>query len=308
MKKYNLIVIGSGGGTKISTPASILGKKAAIIEEDKLGGTCLNRGCIPSKMLIHPANIIVAAREAKKLGIDAKVSSRFAQVVKRISKVVDGESDSIGKSYKGANKLDYYHDHAEFISNKVLKVAGKKITADKIVIAAGARPSVPPIEGLEGTPYMTSTEALRNTKLPKKLIVIGGGYIACELGHAYAAFGSEVHFIVRKKRFLMKEDNEISETFTKVFKKAHTVHIGFSPIKVEYKNKIFTVTLKHNNGKIKKLKADALLAATGVKPNSDKLGLENTKIKVNKHGFIRVNKFMETNVKGIYAIGDIVGN
>ena len=115
MKKYDVIVIGSGGGSKISTPASIMGKKAAIIEEWKLGGTCLNRGCIPSKMLIHPANIVMAAREAKKLGIDAKVSSRFAEIVKRVSKVVDDESNSIGKSYIGAKNLDYYHDLNQYL-------------------------------------------------------------------------------------------------------------------------------------------------------------------------------------------------
>ena len=308
MKKYEVIVIGAGGGTKISTPASIMGKKAAIIEEWKLGGTCLNRGCIPSKMLIHPANVIVAAREAKKLGVDVNhIKPHFSKIVRRISKTVDADSASIGKSYKHANNLDYYHDHAKFISNKVIEVNGKKITAKKIVIAAGARPSIPPIPGLSGTPYMTSTEALRNTKLPKKLIVIGGGYIACELGHAYAAYGSQVNFIVRKERFLMREDKEVSATFTKVFKKFHTAHIGWTPMEVKYKNKKFTLTLRNNSGKTKKITGDALLMATGVKPNSDKLGLENTKVKVNKRGFIKVNKFMETSVKGVYAIGDVVG-
>jgi mycothione reductase len=307
MKKYDVIVIGSGGGTKISTPAAILGYKAAIIEEGMLGGTCLNRGCIPSKMLIHPANIITLSREAKKLGVDVKnITSNFAKIVRRVSKTVDDESRSIGASYKNARNLDYYHGHAKFVSNKAIEVNGKNITAKKIFIATGARSSIPPIAGLGGTPYMTSTEALRNTKLPKNLIVIGGGYIACELGHAYAAYGSRVQFVVRKERFLMREDEDVSEAFTKAFRKLHKAHIGWTPTKVQYSSKKFTVILKNKN-RTKKINGDGLLMATGIIPNSDNLGLQNTKIKV-RNGFIKISKYMETNVPGVYAIGDVAGN
>ena len=269
MKKYDAIVIGSGGGTKIATPAFNLGYKVAIIEEWKLGGTCLNRGCIPSKMLIHPANVALAIKEAKKFDIHVKgkISVDTNRLVKRVSDTVDAESAGIGKSYKSIKNFDYYHHHAHFVSNKVLEVNGKKITADKIFIANGARPQIPDIEGLDKVPYMTSTEALRNRKLPKKLLVIGGGYIACELGHAYSAFGSEVHFIVRKERFLMREDKQVSEEFTKVFKKYHTAHIGFAPVKVSYKNKKIIVTVKNKKNKTKNIVGDALLMATGVVPN-----------------------------------------
>jgi dihydrolipoamide dehydrogenase len=309
MKKYDVIVIGSGGGSKISTPANRLGYKVALIEKWKLGGTCLNRGCIPSKMLIHPANVAISIKESKKFDINlkGKVSVNFSKLIKRISDTVDEESAAIVRGHKQNKTLDFYPHEAKFISDKALLVNNKKITAKKIFIAAGARSNIPPIEGLKDVPYMTSTEALRNRKLPKKLIVIGGGYIACELGHAYSALGSDVHFIVRKGRFLMREDKQVSETFSKVFKKSHTVHIGYTPTKVSYKNKQFIVVMKRKNGKIKKIKGDGLLVATGVKPNSDNLGLENTKIKTNKRGFIKVNKYMETPVKGVYALGDIIG-
>jgi len=310
VKKYDVIVIGSGGGTKISTPASIMGYKTAIVEEWKLGGTCLNRGCIPSKMLIHPANVAFSIKESGKFGIKVNKNFNvdFSSLVKRISKVIDADSTSIERSYKSAKNLDFYPYHARFISDKVIEVNNKKITAKKIFIATGVKPNIPPIEGLKGTPFMTSTEALRNRKLPKRLIVIGGGYIACELGHAYSALGSDVHFILRKDLFLAREDEEVSREFTRVFKKLHPTYIEFSPVKVSYKNKRFVVSMVHKNGKKKDLVGDALLVATGVKPNTPNLGLENTKIKIDKRGFIQANKFMETSVKNVYAIGDVVGN
>ncbi len=301
MKQYDIIVIGSGGGSKISTPASELGYKCAIIEKWKWGGTCLNRGCIPSKMLIHPANISMAIREANKLGIKANIKSiDFKNIIKRINSTVGKDSRSIPKWYDKKKNLDYYHGHATFISDKVIEVNGKKITAKKIFIATGAKPSIPPIPGLKGTPYMTSTEALRNTKLPKKLIVLGGGYIAAELGHAYSALGSDVHFLVRGE-LIAREDNDIKKEFSKNFCTNHKVHFVNTKA-VEYKNKEFIITTSKG-----KIKGDGLLIATGVKPNTDNLGLENTKIKTNR-GFIKVNKHLETSVKNVYALGDCVGN
>ena len=309
MKKYDVIVIGSGGGTKISTPASYMGYKAAIVEKAKWGGTCLNRGCIPSKMLIHPANVIHTVNEMGKLGVDATINKvHFSKIVKRITKEVDGDSKGIPKWYEGLKNLDYYEGEAKFVSDKVLLVNGKKITASKIFIATGARPRIPNIPGLKGTPFMTSSEALRKTKLPEKLLVIGGGYIGCELGHAYGAYGSQVHLIVRGKELLAREDVDIRKVFTKKFSSTYNVHFGVSTEKVSYSKGKFTLTLKDKNGKILRISGDGLLVATGVIPNTDNLGLENTSINVDKRGFIRVNRFMETAVKGVYGMGDCVGN
>jgi len=310
MKKYDLIVIGSGGGAKISTPAANMGKKVAIIEKDKLGGTCLNRGCIPSKMLIHPANVARIAKEARKLNINIKgpIRFNFKELVSRVSKVIDSESAGIGRSYKNVKNLDYYKGTAKFLSSKVVEINGIKITASKIVIAVGTRPNVPPIPGLAGTPFMTSTEALRSTKLPKKLIVIGGGYIAMELGTAYASFGSRVEFIVRSG-FLRAEDESVQEEFTKVIMSECKVTLGFERLKVDYnkKTKIFTVIATSKSGKVTKSVGDALLMATCIVSNADTLSLKSTKVKTNSEGFIKVNRFLETSAKGVYAIGDVIG-
>lgn len=305
MKKYDVIVIGSGGGSKITSPAAKLGYKVASIEKDHLGGTCLNRGCIPSKMLIHPAYLATHIQEAHKfdIHIDPHFQVDFAKLITRISQTVDADSDSIEAGYKRNPNIVFYHAPARFIDDKTLEVNGERITADKIFIATGARPHIPTIPGLAGTPYLTSTEALRNRKLPKRLIVLGAGYIAVELGYAYRALGSEVHFLVRS-RFLRGEDIQVAEEFTRVFAQLCNVHFGAVPSRVEHTNGTFLVTYQ----KQQHLTADALLVATGVVPNTDTLGLKNTSIQRTEKGFIKVDDHLRTTVSGIWAMGDCVGN
>lgn len=309
MKNYDVIVIGSGGGAKITSPAAKLGYKVAVIEEAALGGTCLNRGCIPSKMLIHPADVAVTIHEAARFDIHLEpvFTVDFANLINRISNTVDGDSQKIEASYHQHPNIDFYHGHGMFMANKIIRVNGQKITADKIFIAVGARPHIPNLEGLSATPFMTSTEALRNTKLPQKMIVIGGGYIAVELGHAYGALGTEVHFLVRS-RLVKKEDWQVAEEFQRVFSKLYLVHLGVIPIKVTYTGKQFTVIVRDKNGCDSSLTADALLVATGVVPHTDSLGLENTDIKLKPAGFIQVDDYLQTAVDGVYALGDCVGN
>ena len=284
IKEYDLIVIGSGGGTQISSPAFDKGYNTALIEESKLGGTCLNRGCIPSKMLIHPANIAQQIKEAKKFDINATFkSANLQKLLRRINKETDGDSAGIKTWYDQRKKgFGFYEGHGKFVGDKIIKVNDELITAKKIFIATGARPFIPAIPGLKGTPFMTSTQALRSRTLPKKLIVIGGGYIGCELGHAYSALGSEMHMIVKGDKLLQREDKQVSDVFTKIFSKKHNMHFNVNTDKIEYKNKKFTLYLKDNNGKRSTISGDALLIATGVSPNTDKLGLENTQIKTNK--------------------------
>src|SRR3990167_7268769 len=175
MKTFDVIVIGSGGGAKITSPAARLGLKVACIEKDALGGTCLNRGCIPSKMLIHPADVAITIKEAARFDITVNPSFEvnFANLINRISTTVDSDSASIAAGYAKNPNITYYHGHAKFVSNKVVEVNGEQLTAEKIFIAVGSRPQIPEIPGLEGTPYLTSAEALRNTKLPKTMVVIG---------------------------------------------------------------------------------------------------------------------------------------
>ncbi|PIR77321.1 MAG: dihydrolipoamide dehydrogenase [Candidatus Magasanikbacteria bacterium CG10_big_fil_rev_8_21_14_0_10_38_6] len=303
------MVIGGGGGTKLISPVAAHGKKVAAIEKEALGGTCLNRGCIPSKMLIHPADVAHEIENAQRF--DIKVNTNYTvnwkHLVERVSDTVDKTAASITESYTKNPNIDFYHGTATFVSNKVIEVNGEQLTADNIIIAVGARPRIPNIPGLAGTPFMTSREAVRNTTQPKKLIIIGGGYIGVELGHFYGNLGTEVTFIVRSE-FITKEDWQIQEEFTTEFSKRHTVHLNAETTQVSYKNNQFTVTiLNRETNEQQKLTADALLVAVGITPNNDTLQLENTSIKINDRGFIQTNERLQTTVDGVYAIGDCNG-
>ncbi|MFA5060138.1 MAG: dihydrolipoyl dehydrogenase [Candidatus Omnitrophota bacterium] len=308
MKKFDVIVIGSGGGAKITSPAARLGLKVAVIEKDALGGTCLNRGCIPSKMLIHPADVAVSIKEASKfdIHIDSRFEVNFSNLIERISATVDHDAQSIEAGYEKNPNITFYRGCAKFVSDKVISINGEEMTADKIFIAVGARPHIPNIPGIESVPFMTSTEALRNKELPKKMIVLGGGYIAVELGHAYGALGTEVHFLVRSK-LLRKEDGQVSDEFNKVFSTIYHVHLGAVPTKITHQGSVFTVFYRDNSGE-KQIQADALLVATGVIPNTDTLDLRNTNIKTKSGGFIETDGFLKTSVDGVYALGDCIGN
>lgn len=317
MKKYNLIVIGGGGGTKLR-PLADAGWKMAIIEKEALGGTCLNRGCIPSKMLIQAVEVMDEIREARKFGISDSSGANFAPVLDfeklttETTKTITGYSEGIAKAYEKHERLDYYHGEAKFVEDKVIEVNGEKLTAEKILIATGSRASIPAISGLAGTPFWTNRQALRPDRRPKKMIVVGGGYIAVELGYFYAATGTEVEFLVRSK-MVKSEDSEIRKEFEKVFGEKYTVRFGATPVKVSYENEKFKVEIKDEDsgksitGDSKILEADTLLMATGIRPNSDNLGLENTAVKVDSRGYIEVDEYLQTSVPGVYAMGDVIG-
>lgn len=305
---FDLITIGSGGGSKLSSPAASMGYKVAVIEKDRLGGTCLNRGCIPSKMLIHPADIALHIKEARRFDIhnDPNFTVDFKRLTERISATVDSDSDKIAASYNKHPNITYIKGEAKFINNKTIEVNGQQLTADRIVIAVGARPQIPDIPGLAHTPYMTSTEALRNASLPKSMIILGGGYIACEIGHAYGALGTKTHFLVRSN-LLRHEDSEIAAEFQKVFSQYHDIRLKAVPTRVEYKEGQFTVFFTQN-GEDKSISAESLLVATGITSNTDTLDLINTDIEMKAGGLIKVNEYLETSVENVYALGDCVGN
>ncbi len=308
MKQYDVIIIGSGGGTKLR-PAADQGKKVAIVEKDHLGGTCLNRGCIPSKMLIYPADLITHWKEDRaKFGITGgdDFALDFSALTARTTTTVQKDSQSIEEKYTQHPNIDYFHGTATFTGPKSIVVNGEEFTAEKIFIATGARPSIPPIPGLEGTPFFTSTEALQNTKQPKSMIVIGGGYIAVELGHFYAATGTEVTFVVRSG-MVHAEDKDIRTEFTKSFTERYNVLLGAQTKAVRYENETFFVTIVNEQGEEKTLEAESLFVATGVTPNSDTLNLSQAGIIVNQKGFIEVDTTLQTSVPGVYAFGDVIG-
>lgn len=310
MEKFDVIVIGSGGGTKIALPAARKGLKTALIEQSSFGGTCLNRGCIPSKMLIYPADLLLQLKQAHRLNlkINQPIGADFAAMVERVNRTVSEMSQQMSEQVAKMDHLELISGQAQFVDDNVIQVNGRELQADKVFIATGAIPAVPDIDGLSQTPYMTSNEALQCQELPKRMIVIGASYIACELGHVYGAFGTETHFLVRSE-LMRKEDRDIRREFRHCFAKEHQIHQDVVPISVDWKDNLFSVTVRHiKSGKEQVLQAEALLVSVGVNPATVDLGLENTAINCDQKGFIEVNDCLETAVKGVYALGDCVGN
>jgi mycothione reductase len=307
MQKFDLAVIGSGSGLDVAFAAAQHGMKVAIIEKDRMGGTCLNRGCIPSKLLIYSADVVETIRKAGIFGIDVeRFSVDFDAIVRRATRIVDHESDSIRNAYAETDNPLLFAKECRFTGEKQLAMESETISADNILIASGTRPAIPKIQGLEESGYVTSDQALRLSKQPQRLTIIGGGYIAAELGHFFGALGTKVDIIETGSTMLKYEDRDIAEKFTELFSQKYGVHTGYRVESVAKDNSMFHVIARKPESTLE-LDSDQLLIAAGRVPNSDTLDLENTGVKTDASGFILVDEYLETNIKGIFALGDAVG-
>jgi len=307
MQTFDLIVIGAGSGLNVSSAAADMDLKVAVVEKGPMGGTCLNRGCIPSKIIIHSADVAETIKKSKAFGINSKINSvDFAKITSRASGIVDKEAKEIEEAIIEDKNTTLFKVEAKFIGERTLKVGNETIKGDKVIIAAGTRPSVPPIEGLSEVNYITSDEALRLKKQPKIMTILGGGYIAAELAHFYGALGTKINIVQRAKFLIPNEDEEISQKFTEIFKKKYNVFTEHNATKISKKGKKFVVVAESKNKK-KKLISDALLIATGRIPNTDVLDVKKTNVEVDDKGFIKTNEYLETTAKNIWALGDIVG-
>jgi mycothione reductase len=309
VKKFDLIVIGSGAGLDVASAAAQTGMKVAIVEKSRMGGTCLNRGCIPSKLLIHSADIAEVIKTAHVFGIQVeRFTIDFRKIVDRVNSIIDSDSDDIRKGFNRSENPKLFPLDCTFVDEKTLLVGGDKITSNIILIAAGTRPAIPKIKGLERTNYLTSDEALRLPRQPKVLTIIGGGFIAAELGHFFGSLGTKINIIQKHKYLIHNEDYEISKKFTEIFSSKYNVCLQCIPERVTKKNGKFVVSVKRfRSTKYLEIESDQLLLATGRVPNSDTLNLSNTGVIVNEDGYINVDKNLETNVNGIFPLGDIIG-
>ncbi len=309
IKEFDLIVIGSGAGLEVASAAAQSGLKVAIVEKSSLGGTCLNTGCIPSKLLLHSADVVETIKSANLFGINVeKFSIDFQKIVERVTSIIDSDSNDIRKSLDNSQNPRLFASECKFIDDKVLLVGEEKISSSSILIAAGSRPRIPNIKGLNTTKYVTSDEALRLREQPKVLTIVGGGYIAAELGHFFGALGTKINIIHSGSYLLPKEDEEISKKFTEVFSKKYNLYLDCTPDLVTTKSGKFVVSCKgsgaNNNLEIE---SDQLLIAAGRVPNSDSLDLPKTGVDVNEDGYIKVDGTLTSNIDGIFALGDIIG-
>ena len=310
MKTYDVIVVGSGAGAIILDEASSKGLKVAMVDKGPLiGGTCLNWGCIPSKMLIYTADRIVEIKEAKKLGIEAEVKNiDFHSVMERMRKSRQDSQAHIRQALKESENLDFYEGEGYFVGDRLLEVNGEKLKGERIFIASGSRPFIPPIKGSENVDYLTNESVLELKKSPDSLIIIGGGYIAVEFGHFFGAMGTDVTILEMADRLVLFEELEISELLKSALSKRMKVYTNALVEEVkESESGVAVVTKNTNTGKRKEFAAQRIMIAVGRSSNADILKVENTGVETDKRGFIKVNEYLETNQKDIFAIGDANG-
>jgi mycothione reductase len=309
MKDYDIVIIGSGAGANLINDALEHKKSVAFIDKGPMGGTCLNTGCIPTKMLTVPADRVMEVREAKRLGIDGSVRAvDFAAIMDRMRGHVAESRDRMQQAVEAAEEFDYYSGEARFTGERTLEVNGKALKGKAVFIVAGARPLIPAIRGIEGVEYLTNESALRLTALPESMVIVGGGYIAAELAHFFEAMGTRVTIVQRNRRLVPEEEPEVSELLRVSLGRRMQVHTGTEVAEVRQTGRDVTVMAKEQgSGKQLEIVASHLLLAAGRRPNTDNLAVANSGVKTDDKGYITVDEFYETSQKGVWSFGDIIG-
>ncbi len=309
MEKYDVLVIGSGSGMVIAANAVATGLKTALVEFGPMGGTCLNRGCIPSKMLIYPADVIATLRDAEKVGIESTVNKiDFKRIMDNMHELVNEDVARQTRAIQADPNIRWFKETGEFVSDHTLKVGNETIEANKIFIVSGARPGIPPIKGLSATPYITSDTVLDLTTPPTSMIIIGGGYIASEYSHFFASIGTKVTIIQRSPRILPDEEPEISELLRTQLERKMEIYTNHEAIETSDQNGQKTVVAKNlADGSTRTFAAETLFIATGRVSNADILKPEKAGVELDKKGYIKVNEYLETKKKDIWALGDAIG-
>ncbi len=311
MKEYDLILIGTGSGMEI-VEAMIQNNhdiKVAVIDKDEPGGICLTRGCIPSKLLIYPANIVRAVEKSSEFGINTDIKSiDFKAMMERMRSIINRDITAIRNGLSKSKNIDYYTAQAEFTAPYALKVGDETVTSKLIFLCTGSRPSLPPVDGLQETGYLTSDTILQISQLPRTTAIIGGGYIAAEYGHFLSAMGSKVTIIGRNPQFIPEEEPEISALAKWEMQKHAAVLTNHEVRKAEItpEGKKLTAFDRYNK-KETEIVANEILVATGRRSNSDILHPEKAGIETDSKGFIVADEYLQTSQSNIWVLGDANG-
>lgn len=304
MTHYDLIIIGAGSGNSIPTPEHD-DISIAIIEKDKFGGTCMNVGCIPTKMYVYAADVAHQTEHSQKLGITGEVTNvDWDSIVNRvftnrIDKIAEG-----GEAYRRGDEtpnITVYDQHAEFIGPKTIKTGDDVITGNEIIIATGSRPQIPEAIAESGATYHTNETIMRLPEQPKSLVIVGGGFIAMEFAHVFAGLGTDVTIVNRSETLLRWLDTDLSTRFNKQARERFNVitHVNVNGLE----NTSTGVKVSLDNGEV--LDADAILVATGRIPNGDQMNLDAAGIDMHNDGRIKVDDYGRTTAEGIWALGDV---
>ncbi|ELZ20916.1 dihydrolipoamide dehydrogenase [Natrinema limicola JCM 13563] len=322
MEEYDFLVIGSGSGLDVANVAANQGQSVAVVEKGRLGGTCLNRGCIPSKKLLYHADVMETIERAGEFNIDATVNDvQFADIVREVTEDVHGSSDAIRRGLHSSDRIDLYEAEGRFVDERTIELDGgshdgERLGADTVLVAAGTRPAIPPIDGIETVDFLTSTEALQLESPPDHLVIVGGGYIAAELGQFFGTFGSDVSIISRRPNLLPEADEDVAAEFTERYADRFDVYSGYEatavlqgedPITVEARPYTYDDGGGPRPGDTISVTGDELLVATGRVPNTDTLNVAAAGIETDRDGFVQTDEYLRTTADGVWALGDIVG-
>ena len=310
MKAFDAIVIGSGqAGTPLVFKLAQEGKSVAFIEKNKVGGTCLNVGCTPTKAYVASARRMWETKHGEELGIEIPGGSKtnLEKVKRRKDALIQKSVDGIKKAITANDSITFFRGVAKFIGEKKVMVNDKILSADLIFINVGGRPFVP--DSFQGRSYLTNETILKLTEIPPHLLVIGGSYIGLEFGQMFSRFGSEVTIIERGAGILGREDKEVSEAVQSFMEEEGiSFRLNAECIQMDpNENGGISVTLDCDENESNRVDGSHVLLAVGRKPNTDLLHLEAAGIKTNDKGFIEVDDYLQTNVSGIFALGDCNG-
>ena len=327
MTHYDLVVLGTGSGNTVIDD-TFADRSCAIIERRTFGGTCINRGCIPSKMFAHPATVLDEAADGARLGIRTTADGAdWPAIRERVFGRIDPDVDSAADFRQGQDHVRVYAGDARFTGPRTLAVeleSGEvvEVSGDQVVIAAGSRPIVPRIEGLDTlrapataaplapdapgeADWYTSDEVMRMERLPERLAVLGGGYVGVELAHVFAAYGAQVTQIDTADTLISNQDGEVAAMFTRFAREQWDVRTGTTLERVEKTTSGLVLHLSGDQAGSGTLEVDALLLAVGRTPNGDQLDLEAAGVEVDDAGVVVVDEHQHTTADGVWALGDI---
>ncbi|SER42061.1 dihydrolipoyl dehydrogenase family protein [Natrinema salaciae] len=309
MTDFDLIVVGGGTANNVAAAAADHGLETALVEPGPLGGTCLNRGCNPSKMVIQAADAINHVRDAEAFHVDASFEGvDWETVVGEMDELLGGIAADMKQRYRERDHLTLFEERTEFVDERTVELDGQDVTANKVVVATGSRPVVPPIDGLDEVDYLTSKEALYLTDPPESLVILGGGYIAVELGYVFESIGTDVTIIEMMDSLVPREDGDVSATFTELASERHDVYTGHRVTAVEAVDDGNRVHAETESGETIAVDGEEVLVALGRRPNTDSLNLETAGIGVDERGFVETNEYLETSAENVWAQGDVAGN
>ncbi len=314
-ERFDLVILGSGSTAfAAALRAAELGKTAAMTESRTLGGTCVNRGCLPSKNLIEAARIVWEAQHPRYPGLrPATIDVDFRELVRQKDAVVHDYRDrKYGSIVGDAGKLEVFDGQAAFVDEHAVSVNGRTLEGDQILIATGTRPSLPPIEGLDRVPYLTSDlltadEPQELFELPASLVIVGSGYVALELGQMFHRFGSKVTILVRSDRILKEYEPEVSIALTEALCGEGINLVANVSVRRVYQEDGEAVVVAARDGLEQRFRAERLLVATGRVPNTDAIGIEKAGVDLDERGFVHVSDRLQTNVPHVWAAGDVIG-